>query len=113
MKKIAFYTAITFISLTIMACSDKPPSIRVTNERSTKANVQIKTPGNTINQNDVAPGTTTNYQEIPEGKTDVTAVIQDESVSPTTTFNASNDNNYTVIILNSTPPALKVNVTSK
>jgi len=102
-----------FVTLSIAACSEEPPSIRVMNERTTKANVQIKTPGNTINQNDVAPGTTTNYQEIPEGKTDVTAVIQDESVSPTTTFNASNDNNYTIIILNTTPPALKVNISDK
>ena len=101
------------VTLSIAACSEEPPSIRVSNERTNKANVQIKTVNNTINHNDVAGGTATNYQDVAEGKIDVTAEIQNESVSPTTTFNASNDNNYTIVILNSNPPLLKVNVSSK
>ena len=113
MKKITFYITITFISLAILACSEEPPSIRVSNERTTKANVQIKTVNNTINHNDVAGGTATNYQDVTEGKIDVTAEIQNETVSPITTFNASNDNNYTIVIVNSNPPVLKVNVSDK
>ncbi|OGU71753.1 MAG: hypothetical protein A2V93_06990 [Ignavibacteria bacterium RBG_16_34_14] len=113
MKKIAYYIVMIFVTLSIAACSEEPPSIRVSNERATKANVQIKTVNNTINHNDVAGGTATNYQDVSEGKIDVTAEIQNETISPTTTFNASNDNNYTIIILNTTPPALKVNVSDK
>jgi hypothetical protein len=102
-----------FISLSIIACSEEAPSIRVSNERVSKANVQIKTVNNTINHNDVAGGTATIYQDVPEGKIDVTAEIQNETVSPITTFNASNDNNYTIVIVNSNPPVLKVNVSDK
>ena len=113
MKRKMIGIVIASISLTILACSEEPPSIRVSNERVSKANVQIKTVNNTINHNDVAGGTATNYQDVPEGKIDVTAEIQNETVSPITTFNASNDNNYTIVILNTTPPLLKINVTSK
>jgi len=113
MKKIFYLIVMIVVTLSIAACSEEPPSIRVSNERTNKANVQIKTVNNTINHNDVAGGTATNYQDVAEGKIDVTAEIQNESVSPTTTFNASNDNNYTIVILNSNPPLLKVNVSSK
>jgi starvation-inducible outer membrane lipoprotein len=113
MKKIFYSIVIVFIALSIVGCSEEPPSIRVSNERATKANVQIKTVNNTINQNDVAGGTITNYQDVSEGRIDVTAEIQNETISPTTTFNASNDNNYTIVILNSTPPTLKVNSSDK
>ncbi len=99
--------------MVLVGCSEEPPSVRVSNERVNKANVQIKTVTNTINQNDVSGGTVTNYQDVPEGKIDVTAVIQNESVSPTTSFNASSDNNYTIVILNGDPPLLKVTVTGK
>jgi hypothetical protein len=81
----------------------------VNNQRATKANVQIKqSTDNTINHNDVAPGTLSNYQEIAEGATEVTAEIQDESVSPTAAFNASEDNEYTVVVVSGDPPTLRV-----
>ena len=113
MKRTKFIIVIAIISISVLGCSEEPPSIRVSNERVSKANVQIKTVNNTINQNDVAGGTATNYQDVPEGKIDVTAEIQNETVSPITTFNASNDNNYTIVIVNSNPPVLKVNVSDK
>ena len=113
MNKILYFLSVIIIAIILIGCSDEPPSVRVSNERSNKANVQIKTVSNTINQNDVNGGAITNYQDVPEGKIDVTAVIQNESVSATTAFNASNDNNYTVIILNGNPPTLKVNASGK
>jgi len=87
--------------------------MRVKNERTTKANVQIKTVNNTINQNDVQPGTVTNYQEVSEGAIEVTAGIQNETVTPTKNFNSENNNNYTIVILNSTPPTIRIDVTDK
>jgi hypothetical protein len=43
----------------------------------------------------------------------VTAVIQDVSVSPTVSFAAEEDNNYTIVIVNSNPPTLRVDSESK
>ncbi|MDP2886985.1 MAG: hypothetical protein Q8P51_18420 [Ignavibacteria bacterium] len=97
----------------VVGCSKKPPSVRVFNERATKVNVQIKTSDNTINLNDVAAGQTTNYQDISEGPCGATAVIQNESVSPTRSFSAEKDNNYTVIVANTTPPTVRVDSQSK
>lgn len=100
--------------LTTLACSSKPPSIRVSNQRSTKANVQVKLENqNTININDVAGGTTTSYQEISEGAVLVTAIIQNESVSPVISFNADRDKNHTIVVLTSTPPTLRIDTDNK
>lgn len=97
----------------LTGCSEEAPSIRVYNERPTKANVQIKTAGNTININEVILGQTTNFQNIAEGNSEITAVIQNEAVSPTITFKAVNDYNYTIVVVNSVPPTLKVNSDKK
>lgn len=113
MKKILYSIVLVFVVLSIAACSEEPPNIKVSNERATKANIQIKTVNNTINHNDVEGGRITNYQDVAEGKIDVSAEIQNEPESPSTSFNASNDNNYTIVILNTTPPLLKINVSSK
>lgn len=102
------------IMSSIMGCADDPPAIRVVNQRATKANVQIKQAnGNTINHNDVTSVAASNLEDIAEGATVVTAVIQNESVSPTTAFNASNDNNYTVVVLVGDPPTLRVDTQGK
>lgn len=113
MKKYLRILLILLPVLSLVACSDDPPSVRVFNERSTKANVQIKTTTNTININDVAPGATTNYQDVSEGKLEITATIQNETISPTNTTNVSNNNNYTIVISNTNPPSIKINSSSK
>ena len=100
---------LTFL-LGIISCSDETdPNIRVRNERADKANVQIKTTGgNTININDVTAGQTTAYQSFAEGNVTVTAVIQNESVSPTASFFAAKDISYTIVILVGDTPTLRV-----
>ena len=113
-SKLAAVIAVVFILGVVSGCSSDPPSARVFNERPTKANVQIKAQsGNTININDVGGGATTNYQDINTGSQVVTAVIQNESVSPTVSFNAEEDNNYTIVVVNSTPPTLRVDASGK
>ncbi len=100
--------AFTFL-INLLGCSNDPPLIRVHNQRATKANVQIKqSNANTINHNDVALGMFSNYEEIAEGATEVTAEIQDESVSPTAAFNATTDEQYTLVVLSGNPPTLRV-----
>ncbi len=92
------------------ACSDEEdPQFRIRNERSDKANVQIQTSGgNTININDVGPGQTTSYQPASEGTIVATAVIQNESVSPTATFFGAKDTRPTIVILAGVTPSLRI-----
>ena len=98
----------------LIGCSSDPPSVRVLNERSTKANVQYKQAnGNTVNINDVEAGQVTGFRDLVTGRTDVTAGIQNETVAPTVTFQAEDDNNYTIVVVNSTPPTLRVDSESK
>ena len=93
----------------LLACSSSAPTVQVRNERATKANVQFKdASANTTNINDVAGGSTTAYQEVSAGAYTVTAVIQNEGVSPTTTFTAMADGSYTVVILAGATPTLRV-----
>lgn len=113
MKRTPFYFVITILLLLLIGCSEESPSIRTQNQFSEKANVQFKTVNNTINQNDIAPAITTSYQDITEGKVEVTAVIQNETAAPSTVFTALKDYNYTILIVNSTPPVLKVNTSNK
>jgi hypothetical protein len=113
-SKFAVILALASLLVFATGCSSKPPSVRIMNEGPTKANMQIKAQsGNTININDVAGGTATNYQDINTGPQLVTAVIQTESVSPSVSFNADEDNNYTIIVVNSTPPTLRVDASGK
>jgi hypothetical protein len=99
----------SILMASFIGCSEDPPSVRVYNERATKANVQVKSStGNTINLNDVLPGQTVKFQEITEGLSETNAVIQDESVSPTATFVASNDYKYTIVVANTTPPTIRI-----
>ncbi|MBX3008852.1 MAG: hypothetical protein KF816_12590 [Melioribacteraceae bacterium] len=112
MKKL--FGLLLLIAALTTACSSEPPSVRVKNEGANKANVQVKqADGNTININDVNAGSTTSYREIVEGSILATAVIQSQSVSPSIPFNAAEDRNYTVVILNTNPPTLKVDSESK
>lgn len=94
----------------MMSCSSNSrPTVRVRSDRATKANVQFKdATGNTTNINDVAGGSTTAYSDIDTGLQTVTAVIQNESVSPTTTFTALNDETYTLVVVSGTTPTLRV-----
>ena len=102
------------IGMVLAGCSSDPPSVRVANQRATKANAQIKpVAGNTININDVAAGTTSGYTDIAEGKQDVTVTLQSESVAPTASFTAANNNNYTVVVLATTPPTLRIDAEGK
>lgn len=97
------------VSVLFTACSEESPSLRVRNDRQTKANMQIKpAAGNTININDVQGGQTTGYISISEGNYVVTATIQSESVSPEIGITAKNDMNYTVVVANTAPPTLRV-----
>lgn len=103
----------TILVITLIGCSDEPPSFRVKNENANKVNVQIKTVANTTNINDVQPGTVTGYREVPKGLVEISAEIQNETNEPEGSFTAQDNKNYTIIILNSNPPAIRIDVTDK
>ncbi len=110
MKSILPLLVATGFLFSLIGCSsDEDPQFRIRNDRSDKANVQVQTSGgNTININDVASGQTTAYQSAAEGTIVVTAVIQNESVSPALTFVASMDTRTTVVIQAGNPPSLRI-----
>jgi starvation-inducible outer membrane lipoprotein len=114
MKKLMLLFTVLSLFVVLTGCKDEPPSIRIKNERQTKANVQIQqSNSNTININDVQGGRISAYQDVAEGGKTATAVIQSESVSPSINFSTSNNNNYTIVILNEATPKLRVDVSSK
>jgi len=96
--------------LTITGCgTEADPEFRVTNQRVDKANVQVKTSGgNTININDVIQGQLTDYQSTAEGTIIVTAVIQNEPITPTITFTAKKDKSYTIVVVTGNTPTLRI-----
>ena len=95
-------------------CTKDSPSIRIFNERTEKANVQLKTPSsNTININDVAGGTGTVFQDLQTGAWTATATIQSESVAPSVSFTVEEEKYYIVVVTNATPPTLRVDSSDK
>jgi hypothetical protein len=109
---LGFLSIAFLVSMTACSKGDEP-QFRILNQRLDKANVQIQTSGgNTININDVQYGQTTAYQSTSEGTIVVTAVIQNESVSPTATFSAAKDTRSTIIIQTGNPPSISVDQTN-
>ncbi|HEY9784533.1 MAG TPA: hypothetical protein V6D17_03955 [Candidatus Obscuribacterales bacterium] len=64
--------------------------------------------GNTININNVKPGTTSAYQEVATGQVDITVTIQGENGSFTASFVAGINSSYTIVVANTTPPSVSV-----
>lgn len=110
MKKVLVGIFSLALILAIVGCSDAAdPKFRIHNERSDKANLQIQTSGgNTININDVEAGQVTAFQTAAEGNITVSAVIQNEPVSPKASFFATKDSRYTIVILTGIIPTLRV-----
>lgn len=114
MKKYLLLIILIAFALINVACSDEPASIRVKNERTNKANVQIKqADGNTININDVPGGATSPFRDVVEGATIATAVIQNEQTSPSASFTTTTNRNYTIVITSTNPATLRIDSEDK
>ena len=95
----------------ILSCGKdpSPPQFRVKNDRASKASLQVKTSaGNTVNINNVEPGSTSVYQQVAAGQVDITVQITGVSGDYTSTFNAQNDQTFTIVVANTTPPTVNV-----
>lgn len=112
MKSSRIILALCSLAL-LIGCSKDPPSLRVRNERTTKANVQFKMPAHTFNINDVEAGTTTQFQEVSEGLHEISVTIQASSDSPSGSFTSEKDFNYTVVIENTKPAKVRVDKEEK
>lgn len=100
--------------ITLSACSEDPPGVRVRNDYKNKVNVQLKPAvGSTININDVQTGVTTVGQDVAEAEWTASATVQSSSAEPNATFRTTNDNIYTVVITNTEPPGMQVLVEEK
>lgn len=103
----ALIVAVLLMSLS--ACSSDPPRVRVSSQRPEITDVQLKrSSGNTYNINDVGANSTTGYTEIDPSNYEVDAKVEGVSPSATTFFTADEDESYTIVVLNTTPPTLRV-----
>lgn len=108
-KLISIISVCLFLGVISCSSDPKPPQFRVKNDRSTNASLQVKTSdGNTININNVAPGSTSAYQGVAAGVVDITVSIQGEPDDYTATFTAINDKTFTIVVANTTPPSVSV-----
>jgi hypothetical protein len=116
MSRINLFVGLLLFTAAVLfsACSEDPPSVNVRNDYKAKVNVQLKpAAGNTININDVQSGQTTNFIDVTEGAWSVSATVQSSSAEPSASFSTSNDNNYTVVITNTEPPIIQIQVKDK
>jgi hypothetical protein len=109
MHTIIRYIVLTALVITLSACSPDPPRVRVSNQRSQTTDVQLKrSSGNTYNINDVGPSIATGYIEVDPSSYEVDAKIEGVSASATSFFTADEDQSYTVVVINSDPPTVRV-----
>ena len=109
MKCIASLLLIVTILLGIGSCTEDQPRLRVRNDYSEKANVQVKpSAGNTININDVEAGTESSFINVNEGTYEATASISGVSPSPEKSFQINNGQQITLVITNTDPPEIQV-----
>ncbi len=93
----------------MVGCSKDKPKVRVSNQRNDITDVQLKRQsGNTVNINDVGANATTGYIEVDVSNYEVDAKPENVSGNATTFFNAQEDKLYTIVVLNTTPPSVRV-----
>jgi hypothetical protein len=101
--------AATATLIGLVGCSKDKPKVRVTNQRGDITDVQLKrSAGNTYNINDVGANATTGYIEVDVSNYEVDAKPENVSGNATTFFNAQEDKLYTIVVLNTTPPTVRV-----
>ncbi|MDZ4667131.1 MAG: hypothetical protein SGJ00_04520 [bacterium] len=82
MKNIKFLIAIALVGLfaikisSCKKCKDEDPRARIINNGTQKASVQIKTSGgNTVNINNIDPGTSSDYSSYAPGQVTFTIIV--------------------------------------
>jgi hypothetical protein len=96
-----------------IGCFDDSSSVGARNDFSRTACVPFKCSGSTFNINEVAGRTASPSRDVSEGEHTATAAIQSESAAPFATFNARNNNKYTIVFTNTTLRGVRVDVEEK
>lgn len=110
MRKFNNLLIITCLLLGFVACNPEAPRVRVDNQNQEIVDVALKPPsGSTININDVSAGAQTGFIEVPPSNYEVDVNVENISQDATTFFQADEDGNYTIIVLNTSPPTVTVN----
>lgn len=100
---------VTLCAIVMSGCSKDKPRVRVNNQRGEITDVQLKRQsGNTYNINDVVPNSTTGYIEVEVSNYEIDAKPEGSTGSATSFFLAEEDKSYTVVVLNTTPPSIRV-----
>lgn len=109
MKKTLATVATIVLCLSLFGCSKEKPKVRVNNQRPQITDVQLKrSGGNTYNMNDVGGNSTTGYIEVDVSNYEVDAKPENVTGNATTFFLAEEDKTYTIVVLNTTPPTVRV-----
>jgi hypothetical protein len=109
MKNLFIAFAVFALLVSVGGCSKDKPKVRVSNQRDDVTDVQLKRQsGNTVNINDVGRNSTTGYIEVDVSNYEVDAKPEGVSGNATTFFMAEEDNSYTIVVLNTTPPTVRV-----
>lgn len=109
MKKTLAAVATIMLCLSLFGCSKDKPKVRVNNQRSEITDVQLKRQsGNTYNINDVGGSSTTGYIEVDVSTYEVDVKPENVSGNATTFFTAEEDKLYTIVVLNTNPPTVRV-----
>lgn len=109
MKKLLATVATIVLCLSLFGCSKDKPKVRVSNQRNDITDVQLKRQtANTININDVGANSTTGYIEVDVSNYEVDAKPENVSGNATTFFMAEEDKTYTIVVLNTNPPTVRV-----
>ena len=101
LKLVLFIVMVGFFAGLIESCGKKcesdPPQARVKNNGTTKASVQIKTSdGNTVNINNVDPGTSSPYASYAAGSIEFTITVNNTATVKAVPM--SNCYNYDIAI---------------
>ncbi|MFN3444863.1 MAG: hypothetical protein ACK44D_03915 [Bacteroidia bacterium] len=100
MRKLSYLLCLSLFFITLNSCKNcknEDPRARVINNGTEKASVQIKTSGgNTVNINNVDPGTASAYSSYASGE--VTFTITVKSVDYVKVFNMSQCYDYDIAI---------------
>jgi hypothetical protein len=110
LSKIFFLAIISILSVAMISsckkkCKNDLPQARIINNGSSYASVQIKTSdGNTVNINNVAPGTSSSYASYAAGKITFNIAVnksnysQDVSAGYCTNYDIAIDNNGNITV---------------
>jgi len=109
LKRLLVTVATIALCVSLFGCSKDKPKVRVGNQRNDITDVQLKRQsGNTYNINDVGRNSTTGYIEVDVSTYEVDAKPENVSGNATTFFTAEEDKLYTIVVLNTNPPTVRV-----